>query len=192
MLVGVPYERGASFGAGASQGPRAILACLDRQIELFERHTTGRPTATGSRIGCCTTSLRCRRSAWSRGSPMRCRRARPSWSWAAPMPCRSRRFGRMPSVERASDVTVLQIDAHLDLRDDDSDYNERDPSRYAHSCVIRRAHEMGFRTCGRDSSVLARRVSVRARRVLAGVRMGPRRQARSRRSSARSRPIAST
>jgi agmatinase len=42
---------------------------------------------------------------------------------------------------------VLQIDAHLDLRDDDSDYNDEDPSRYAHSCVMRRAHEMGFRTC---------------------------------------------
>ena len=41
----------------------------------------------------------------------------------------------------------LQIDAHLDLRDDDFDYNERDPSRFAHSCVMRRACEMGFRTC---------------------------------------------
>ena len=47
----------------------------------------------------------------------------------------------------ARDVTVLQIDAHLDMRDDDSDYNDRDPSRYAHSCVMRRARELGFRTC---------------------------------------------
>jgi agmatinase len=44
-------------------------------------------------------------------------------------------------------VTVVQIDAHLDLRDDDSDYNDHDPSRYAHSCVMRRACELGFRTC---------------------------------------------
>jgi agmatinase len=42
---------------------------------------------------------------------------------------------------------VVQIDAHLDMRDDDSDYNDLDPSRYAHSCVMRRAREMGFRTC---------------------------------------------
>jgi agmatinase len=33
------------------------------------------------------------------------------------------------------------------MRDDDSDYNDRDPSRYAHSCVMRRARELGFRTC---------------------------------------------
>jgi agmatinase len=47
----------------------------------------------------------------------------------------------------AGDVTVVQLDAHLDMRDDDSDYNDSDPSRYAHSCVMRRARELGFRTC---------------------------------------------
>ena len=48
---------------------------------------------------------------------------------------------------RPDAVTIVQIDAHLDLRDDDFDYNEVDPSRYAHSCVMRRACELGFRTC---------------------------------------------
>ena len=48
---------------------------------------------------------------------------------------------------RPEAVTVVQIDAHLDLRADDSDYNDVDPSRYAHSCVMRRACELGFRTC---------------------------------------------
>jgi agmatinase len=58
--------------------------------------------------------------------------------------------------QRAQDVTVLQIDAHLDLRDDDSDYNERDPSRFAHSCVMRRACDLGFRTCSVGSRAYAR------------------------------------
>ena len=43
VLIGVPYQRGASFGAGAARGPQAIVACLDRQIELFERHTRTEP-----------------------------------------------------------------------------------------------------------------------------------------------------
>jgi agmatinase len=47
----------------------------------------------------------------------------------------------------AQNVTVVQVDAHLDMRDDDSDYNDRDPSRFAHSCVMRRARELGFQTC---------------------------------------------
>jgi len=43
LLISVPYEHGASFGAGASLGPAAIVACLERQIELFERHTRTEP-----------------------------------------------------------------------------------------------------------------------------------------------------
>jgi len=41
------------------------------------------------------------------------------------------------------DVTVLQIDAHCDLRKDDSDYSE-DPSTLAHSTVMRHASKLGF------------------------------------------------
>ncbi len=41
------------------------------------------------------------------------------------------------------DVTVLQIDAHCDLREDDSDYSEN-PSTLAHSTVMRHASELGF------------------------------------------------
>jgi agmatinase len=43
-----------------------------------------------------------------------------------------------------SEVTVVQIDAHFDLRDDDSEYNEVSPSKFAHSTVMRRAHEYGY------------------------------------------------
>ncbi|MEK7569745.1 MAG: agmatinase [Patescibacteria group bacterium] len=41
-------------------------------------------------------------------------------------------------------VTILDIDAHCDLRDDDSDYNDVSPSRLAHSTVMRRASELGY------------------------------------------------
>ena len=43
VLIGVPYEHGASFGTGAAAGPAAIVACLDQQIELLERHTGTEP-----------------------------------------------------------------------------------------------------------------------------------------------------
>jgi agmatinase len=39
---------------------------------------------------------------------------------------------------------VLQIDAHADLREDDSDYADRPAGRFAHSAVMRRALELGF------------------------------------------------
>ncbi len=41
------------------------------------------------------------------------------------------------------DVTILQIDAHLDMRNDDSDYS-KNPTHLAHSTIMRRAHELGF------------------------------------------------
>jgi agmatinase len=41
------------------------------------------------------------------------------------------------------DVTIMQIDAHCDLRTDDSDYSEN-PSTLAHSTVMRHASELGF------------------------------------------------
>jgi agmatinase len=43
------------------------------------------------------------------------------------------------------DITVLQIDAHADMRYDNSDYedNPKKITKYAHSAVMRRAYELG-------------------------------------------------
>ena len=149
VIVGAPYERSASFGKGAAAGPAAIVSCLDTQIELFERRTRTTPAhaykiahrmladlgalplpemvqrvaAEVSRHGCFTVVLGGEHSV-SIGA-----------------------LQALAARTAAADVTVVQIDAHLDMRDDDSDYNETDPSPLAHSCVMRRAIDLGFRTC---------------------------------------------
>jgi agmatinase len=149
VLVGVPYQRGASFGSGAARGPQAIVACLDRQIEVFERHTRTEPAY---RYRIAQQML----DEIDRLAPEEMVRAVAET--VAPHDAFTIVLGGTHAVSigalravaarnRARDVTVLQIDAHLDLRDDDSDYNDLDPSRFAHSCVMRRACEMGFRTC---------------------------------------------
>jgi agmatinase len=149
LLLGAPYERGASFGRGAARGPAAIVACLDRQIELFERHTRTEPS---SRY----------RIAYRMLHDIAALPPEPMIERVAGAVLRSDAFvvllGGTHTVSigafrahaqrgRASDVTVLHVDAHLDTRDDDSDYNDHDPNRYAHSCVMRRACELGFRSC---------------------------------------------
>ena len=149
LLVGVPYERDASFGHGAAQGPAAIVACLDRQIELFERHTRTEPAQryriahrTLHDVGALAPEAMVERVADAvlRSDPfVVLLGGTHSVSIGA--------FRAHAARRPARDVTVLQIDAHLDLRDDDSEYNDRDPSRYAHSCVMRRARELGFQTC---------------------------------------------
>lgn len=149
VLIGVPYERGASFGAGASGGPRAIVACLDRQVELFERHTRTEP-AYDYRI-----AHRMLDDVGALPPEEMVARVADALFDAKPFTVvlggtHAVSIGALRAhAMRASaaEVTVLQIDAHLDMRDDDSDYNDRDPSRYAHSCVMRRARDLGFGTC---------------------------------------------
>lgn len=149
IVIGVPYGRGASFKPGAERGPAAILDCMEHQIELFERFTATEPAIL----------YRIHQEMLSSVSSL------PVEEMIAVV---SRRLGRtdmftvlLGGVHTVSigafealrqryqsrDITILQIDAHLDMRDDDSDYNAVDPSRFAHSCVMRRAVEIGFRTC---------------------------------------------
>lgn len=149
VLIGVPYEHGASFGAGAARGPAAIVACLDRQIEFFERHTGTEPAqryAIALRmledVGTLPPERMVERVA---EAVLRCDAFVVLLGGIHSVSIGALRAHARRSP--ADDVTVVQIDAHLDMRDDDSDYNDRDPSRFAHSCVMRRAREMGFRTC---------------------------------------------
>jgi agmatinase len=56
-------------------------------------------------------------------------------------------IGSIEAVKnKYSDLTVFQIDAHGDLRDDDSDYVKNSPSKYAHCCVMKRAIDAGCKT----------------------------------------------
>jgi agmatinase len=149
VLISAPYEHGASFGAGASLGPAAVVACLDRQIELFERHTRTEPAyqyriahrALADLAGLAPAAMVARVAEAVAQSPR---------FTVLLGGIHSVTIGALEAHARAGrpdEVTVLQIDAHLDMRADDADYNEHDPSRYAHSCVMRRARELGFRTC---------------------------------------------
>ena len=148
IIVSAPYEHGASFGGGASLGPAAIVACLERQIELFERHTRTEPAYDYRIAHRVLDGL-----AELAPADMVERVA----AALAGTPGFTILLGGIHSVTvgaleahaargRPEAVTVVQIDAHLDLRADDSDYNDVDPSRYAHSCVMRRACEICFLT----------------------------------------------
>ena len=192
-LIGVPYEHGASFGAGrgaGAGGDRRLPRSPDRAVRAPYPDRAGAPLPDRA-PDAATMSARWRRTRWSRRSreAVQRRSTRSRSCSAASIRCRSGRCGRMPRAAGRSDVTVLQIDAHLDMRDDDSDYNDRDPSRYAHSCVMRRARELGFRTCSVGIRAYARdeyRYALDASACRCSNGAG-RRAARSRPSSPRSR-----
>jgi N1-aminopropylagmatine ureohydrolase len=150
VLISVPYGHGASFGAGASRGPAAIIACLDRQIELLERHTGTEPALD--------YKIAHQLLAEVEALPPEVMVEQVAAAVARAAPRFTVLLGGTHAVSigafrahaargRVDDVTIVQLDAHLDMRDDDADYNDRDPSRFAHSCVMRRGRELGFRTC---------------------------------------------
>jgi N1-aminopropylagmatine ureohydrolase len=149
VLISVPYGHGASFGGGAGRGPAAILACLDRQIELLERHTRTEP-ALDYRIAhrlLAEIEALPPEAMVERVAAAALRTGPFTILLGGTHAVTIGALGAHAARERPGDVTVVQIDAHLDMRDDDSDYNDEDPSRFAHSCVMRRARELGFRTC---------------------------------------------
>ncbi|MEM7025541.1 MAG: arginase family protein, partial [Pseudomonadota bacterium] len=149
VLIGAPYEHGVSFGTGTSAGPRAIADCLDRQIELFERHTATEP-AYAYRIALDMMEGLETLSPPDMVARIADRVAEHQAFTIVLGGSHAVSIGALEGHARhlsADEITVVQIDANLDMRDYDSEYNDDDPSPLAHACVMRRGHEMGYRTC---------------------------------------------
>ena len=145
VLIGARYDGTSSFGKGADRGPAAIRACLDTQIEFRDR-VSGTSPAAKLRIAWVDAGDLARLSPEGMVERLTAEYRRHAHAF---------RFlvGGEHSVtnapllalqERAAKTTILQIDAHADLRSDDSDYNDTPHGRFAHCSVMRRAHELGF------------------------------------------------
>ncbi len=149
MVIGIPYSYGASFGLGAERGPAAILACMEQQIELFERFTATEP-ALLYRIRQEILSSISSLSPEEMIAKVANRLSRIDAFTVLLGGVHTVSISAFESLQQrfqSRDITILQIDAHLDMRDDDSDYNMVNPSRFSHACIMRRAVEMGFKTC---------------------------------------------
>lgn len=149
VVLGVPFDADASFGSGARHGPQAIFDCLHRQIEFYERFSGTEPALE--------FTIRFEMLHTADISTVEDMVVQVAERWTGLQAftvvvggTHSVTIGPLQALaarSEPSDVTVVQLDAHLDLRDDDSDYSEGTPSRFCHACVMRRAHELGFATC---------------------------------------------
>lgn len=147
LLVSAPYELTASFHKGTAEGPKKVIEALDTQIEFFDRRYKVEST---EKISIAHTEIK----GLSKMHPADAHSAvvQACDESSAPLTFliggeHSMTFGALKSLakrHKPKDVTIFQIDAHCDLRKDDSDYNDENPTEYAHSAVMRRAHEMGF------------------------------------------------
>ncbi|MBU0617103.1 MAG: agmatinase, partial [Planctomycetes bacterium] len=142
-VLPIPYDATTSFSAGAREGPRAIIAA-SRQLEDYDVEL-GRESY---RTGIATLDPLEPDARGPQAMHERIYRA-------ARRVVRDGKFliglGGEHSVTSAlvravqskhKKLSVLQIDAHADLRD--SYHN----SPYSHACVMRRIHELGVEAIG--------------------------------------------
>jgi agmatinase len=148
VLLSAPFEGGVSFMGGTSRAPKKILDCLNGNLELFDRELHCEPAKiiktahkeilnlekiTGEEAVQKISSEY--QNLFNNGKFMIMFGGEHTVSLGA--------FSAIAKKENPKDITILQIDAHQDLRDNDSDYSENN-DKFAHSCVMRRAHELGF------------------------------------------------
>lgn len=148
VLLSAPYEGGVSFMGGTAKAPEKIVDCLDNNLELFDTDLLCEPAKkikTAHSLIEGIQELEPEKVVEKINSEYQKVLAQKKFPIM---------FGGEHTVslgaleafakdENPKDITILQIDAHQDLRDDNSDYEEN-PSKFAHSCVMRRAHEFGY------------------------------------------------
>lgn len=149
VLVSAAYEKTASSHKGTIKGPEAVLEQLDTQVEFFDRKfkvevrdfvkiahlnlgnlESLSPAHTLKKIKLnCEKLIQQNKFVFLLGGEH-------SVSIGV--------FESLIKKYNPKEVTILQIDAHCDLRKDDSDYNE-DASPLAHSTVMYHASQLGYK-----------------------------------------------
>jgi len=148
VILGVGYGHSFSFRNGAENGPKAIIDCFENNLEIFDRFTKNEPynmfdfgyynlenvnklspEEMVSEVKSCYGAMKDKFVLMLGGDH--------SVSIGA--------FSHFSECKKSGDITILQIDAHPDLRYDTSDYKES-LTKFDHACTMRRACEMGFKT----------------------------------------------
>ena len=148
IILSTPYEGSVSFKGGTANAPEKILDCLNNNLELFDVELYCEPA---KKIKTAHREI----SGLDHLPP---KEAVEKISFEYQKLFNDGKFiitlggehtvafGALEAIskkENPKDITILQIDAHQDLRDDNCDYDEN-CEKFAHSCVMRRIHELGF------------------------------------------------
>lgn len=148
VIVSAGYDKTASSRRGTKNGPKAVMRMLDSKLELFDR---AYKTEVSKKIKIGQKDL----GNISPLSPEKvlakitdeCGKILDKNKFVFLLGGEhSVSFGLLQALSKKinpKDVTILDIDAHCDLRDDDGDYSLK-PTKFAHSCVMRRVHELGY------------------------------------------------
>ena len=148
VLLSVPYEKTASSHKGTARGPEAVIKCLNTQIEFFSRKYKKNTTDF---IKIAHHNLACVENFTPEEALKQIKKASEKlinknkfvFTLGGEHSIMIGIFEELAKKYNPKDVTILQIDAHCDLRENDSDYSNN-PSNLAHSTVMRHASILGY------------------------------------------------
>ncbi len=148
VIVSAAYEKTASSRKGTINGPKEILKCLDTKLEFFDRDYKcevnkfvkvatkdfGKISTLSPEAALKKITTECEKLV-AKGKFVFLLGGEHSVSLGL--------FQALAKHHDPKDTTIIQIDAHCDLRDTDADYSTH-PSKYAHSCVLHRATDLKY------------------------------------------------
>jgi len=148
IILSAPYGRSFSYRSGAEKGPEEIVNCLHGNLEFFDRFLDKEPFRS-IKIG------HHRLENLNDLSPEEMVEVISEFNFkhkdkfilmlGGDHSVSIGSFYFLSQHKQPSDITIFQIDAHPDLRDNTFDYQETS-NKYSHACTMRRAFEFGFKT----------------------------------------------
>ncbi|MEZ6243396.1 MAG: agmatinase [Phycisphaerales bacterium] len=135
-VIPVPYDRTSTWQKGADQGPRALIEA-SAAVEEYDIQTQTNPVRQGIAT---LTDVVCDQGPEQLAELVQERVGRVMDAGVMPLVLGGEHSVTIGAVraaaERSEDLTVLQIDAHTDLRE------EYEGSPCNHACVMARAREV--------------------------------------------------
>lgn len=149
VILSVPYEKTTSSRKGAENGPKEIIKSLDNKLEFFDSRYKCEPNMflkTTHKILRNISFLNPEKALQKITSEYEniLNKNKFIFMLGGEHSVSLGAFKALSKKINPQDITILQIDAHCDLRNNDADYPHSKISNLAHSCVMRRASELGY------------------------------------------------
>lgn len=146
IILGAGYGKSFTFRSGSDKGPEAIIKAFDNNLEIFDRFTLNIPDELFDfgyynlvyiNKGTEEEAVEKIKEAFD------ARRDKFMLMLGGTHTVSNGAFLHLAEKYNPANLTILQIDAHPDLRENTSDYKDG-AGKYDHACVMRRCGELGF------------------------------------------------
>jgi len=148
IILSAGYCHSFTYRSGAEKGPKEVIRCLHGNLEFFDRFTLNEPVhinRTGHYNLKGINRLTSEKMVKTISDFYTQYKSKFILLLGGDHSISIGPFSFFSNFRDSSKITILQIDAHPDLRNDTLDY-QKTSDRFSHACVMRRACEMGFKT----------------------------------------------